>query len=246
MLRLAGGLVVAVLAGLGIAWSGLFDNRPVEHLLFVGHSRTYANDLPELVAEIATSADSPVRYEVEMSAAPGAELQDHWKNSATRALLNRQQWDHIVIQPNIVWRGDDLTSDFMTYGNLFVAEAAKHGKTTVVVDWPMADSFYAEHGWTRPEHVAKTQADNWQIASRNGADTVDVAQVWEKVSTEPLPFSLYTDDDHPTVQGSYLVALAIAAKVAGTDLAKVDYVPWGMSGEEAALLREKVQRALAG
>jgi hypothetical protein len=245
MLRVFGLMVFAVLAGLGVAFSGLMDGRPVERLLFVGHSRTYHNNLPELVAEIADSAGSPVRYEVEMSAGAGADLKKHWQSKKTRDLLNDHHWDQIIIQPNIVWREDDDFSDFMTFGSRFVAESAKHAKTSVVIDWPMKDAFYTEHGWTRAEHVAKTRADNWRLASRNGAQTIDVARVWEDVSAEPLPFSLYTDNDHPSVQGSYLVALAIAAEVAGTDLAKVDYVPSGMTDEEGALLRERVQRSLA-
>jgi hypothetical protein len=245
MFRAIGLLVIAVLAGLGIAYSGLLDDRPVERLLFVGHSRTYHNNLPELVADIADSADSPVRYEVEMSAGAGADLKKHWQSKQTRDLLNDQHWDHIIIQPNIVWYDDDDSSEFMIFGSRFVAESAKHAPTSVVIDWPMKDAFYAEHRWTRAEHVAKTRADNWRLASRNGAQTIDVARVWEDVSAEPLPFSLYTDDDHPSVQGSYLVALAIAAEVANTDLAKVDYVPRGMTDEEGALLRERVQRALA-
>jgi hypothetical protein len=237
-------LVVAVLAGLGLAFSGWMDSRPVERLLFIGHSRTYANNLPQLVAEIAESAGSPVRYEVEMSAGAGADLKKHWQSEETRDLLTSEKWDHIIIQPNIVWREDGDSSDFMTFGSLLVAEAAKRGKTSVVVDWAMKDAFYAEHGWNRPEHVMKTRADNFRLASRNGAETIDVAQVWEQVSAEPLPFSLYTDNDHPSIQGSYLVALVIAANVTGTDLAKVDYVPSGMSSDEAALLRQKVQQAL--
>src|SRR3990170_3262163 len=169
MLRLLGILAVIGLAWFGVTQSGLMDRRPVENLLFVGHSRTYANDLPDMVARIADSAESPVRYEVTMRAEPGATLQDHWENRETRALLTSGSWDHIIIQPNIVWRDDDEFSDFMTYGIQFVSEAAKKSKASVVVDWPMRHPFYRKNGWSRPEHVLKTSADNWRLANNSGA-----------------------------------------------------------------------------
>lgn len=244
MLRLLGVLVFVAVALFGISQSGWLDRRPVQQLLFVGHSRTYHNQLPEMVARIADSAEAPVRYEVTMRAAPGASLKDHWQSSGTRALLTNRTWDRIIIQPNVVWRGDDSSSDFMTYGKLFVAEAAKVSEASVVVDWPLRDPFYRAHDWNRADHVAKTGAANRRLARESGADLIDVAGVWEDVSAQELPFSLYKDNDHPSVEGTYLVALVIAAKIADIDPTKVDYTPSGMRDEHAVKLRELVRAAV--
>lgn len=245
MVRLLGVLFAVALAGLGIAESGWLDRRPVQQLLFVGHSRTYHNQLPEMVARIVDSAESSVRYEVTMRAAPGATLKDHWRSRETRSLLEARAWDRIIIQPNVVWRNDDSASDFMTYGKLFVAEAAKVSNASVVVDWPMRDPFYEDHNWTRPQHVAKTDAANRRLASDSGADLIDVAAVWDEVDARELPFSLYKDDDHPSVAGTYLVALVIAADIAAIDPTGVDYTPSGMSEEHAVMVRELVRAAIA-
>ena len=43
--------------------------------------------MPAMVAKIADSADSPIRYDITMSAFPNAGLEDHWRNRRTRQLL---------------------------------------------------------------------------------------------------------------------------------------------------------------
>lgn len=244
MWRLIGVLAVAALAWLGLAYGGWIDQRPVQRVLFVGHSRTYANELPRMVAQIAESGGSPVRLEVGMQAGPGATLKDHWQSPQSRRALQGEAWDHVVIQPNIVWRDDDDSSEFMTYGKLFVTEAERLSEASVVIDWPMRERFYAARGWNRAGHTAKTEAANRRLARASGAEIIDAAGVWEAVSAQYLPFSRYKDDDHPSVAGTYLVALVIADQVADADLATVDYTPPGMSEDHAALLRQRVRAAV--
>jgi hypothetical protein len=84
------------------------------------------------------------------------------------------------------------------------------------------------------------------LAIATGADVIDVATVWERVRTEQLPFSLYQDGNHPSLEGSYLAALVIYANLSNSGVDRVTYVPWGMSSDDAALLRSKVQAALNG
>jgi len=59
-----------------------------------------------------------------------------------------------------------------------------------------------------------------------------------------LPFSLYKDGNHPSLEGSYLAALVVYAGLSHGDVAAVTYVPWRMKSDHAALLRERVQAAL--
>ena len=102
-----------VLAGLALAaiWFGFVDNgwldrRPVQRLLFLGHSLTYYNDIPAMVAKMADSADSPIRYEITMSAFPNAGLDNHWNNRRTRELLAQGGWDRVIAQPERIYESD--------------------------------------------------------------------------------------------------------------------------------------------
>ena len=49
----------------------LLDSRPARSILIVGNSRTYYNDMPAMIREIADSAGSPAKFQIETSAKPG-------------------------------------------------------------------------------------------------------------------------------------------------------------------------------
>jgi len=243
-------LAFAALA-LAAIWFGLIDNdwadrRPVQRLLFIGHSRTYYNDMPAMVAKMADSAGSATRYEISMQAFAGATAKAHWKNAKTQELLADGDWDRLVLQPDYVWRNDEASSSGLyVYGKQILAKGAAKSQPAIISDWTFRDDFYRRYSWNRAEHFQKSQSHYRGLAYQTGAQLIDVAGAWEAIRAEELPFSLYKDDDHPTIEGSYLVALVVYASLSGTDASAVTYVPWGMSNEDAALLRERVKAALS-
>lgn len=243
-------LVAFVAFALAAIWFGLVENdwldrRPVQRLLFIGHSRTYYNDMPEMVAKMADSADSRIRYEVTMQAFAGATAKRHWKDEKTQALLASSNWDRIVLQPDYVWRDDEsYSSDLFFYAPKILSIGATRSQPAVISDWTFRDPFYARYSWNRSEHFAKSQSHYRALAQETGAQLVDVARVWEELHDQDLPFQLYKDDDHPTLEGSYLVALVVYAELSGANVSAVTYVPWGMDSDDAALLREKVKESL--
>jgi hypothetical protein len=88
MIRFASlGLLVAVLLWFGFGFAGTvasrriaralmdsFDDRPGRAILFLGHSRVYYNDMPDMVRELADAANLPERYQITMRALPSASL----------------------------------------------------------------------------------------------------------------------------------------------------------------------------
>lgn len=241
-----------VLLGLAFAaiWFGFvetswLDPRPVQRLLFIGHSRTYYNNMPAMVAKMADSAGSDVRYEVTMQAFAGATAEDHWKNSKTQRLLARGGWDRVILQLDAVSPNDDPgSSGLFVYGSQLIAKAAASSQPSIISDWTFRERFYESHSFTREAQFEATERQYQALAQEAGAQLIDVARVWEEVRSENLPLSLYKDDDHPSVAGTYLVALVVCADLFGTDPAAVSYVPWGMSDQDAELLRQRVKTAL--
>lgn len=243
------GLVAVALAAI---WFGLVDNdwldgRPVQRLLFLGHSYTYYNDMPAMVAKMADSADSPVRYDITMSAFPNATLEDHWHNRKTRQLLAQGGWHRVIVQPEGGLRLQEPTSSMQVYGIKLLAGAGAEPPIVVINHVP-TEAFNERHySLTRSELASIGQENIRDLATAAGAEVIDVATIWDQVLAENLPFSLYKDDgNHPSLEGSYLIGLAIYGRLSGADVNKVTYVPWGMSGENAEFLRNKVQGALAG
>ena len=233
-------------------WFGLVDNswldrRPVQRLLFLGHSLTYYNDMPAMVGKMADSANSPIRYDITMSAFPNAGLDNHWNNQRTRELLGQGGWDRVIAQPERSYEPQGPDGRMYFYADKLLVGTGR-GTPAVIISQHFDDSFYRQQNWTtsRYEDGQTLQKNLRSLASATGADVVDVASVWERVRLEQLPFSLYKDGNHPSLEGSYLAALVIYAKLTGGRVDKVTYVPSGMSSEHAALLRKNVQLALDG
>lgn len=230
---------------LGLTNNGWLDRRPEQRLLFLGHSYTYYNDMPEMVAKMANSADSPVRYDVTMNAFPNATLEDHWRDRKTRQLLSQGGWHRVIVHSEGGLQHQDPTSSMQIHGVKLLAATKSAEPPMLVINHQATEEFHRRHySATRSEHGEIEQANVRSLANTAGADVIDVARVWNRVRREELPFSLYKDGNHPSLQGSYLIALVIYARLSYSDVTKVRYVPWGMSSEDAELLRNKVQVAL--
>lgn len=248
------GVRLLALAAIAITavWFGLVDNRwldrrPVQRLLFLGHSLTYYNDMPAMVAEMADSADSPIRYDITMSAFPNAGLDNHWNNQRTRELLAQGGWDRVIAQPERIYEPEGPDRRLYFYANKLLAGTGK-GRPAIIISQRHSEDYYRQQNWTtsRWEDGEIVRRNLRSLATATGADVIDVASVWERVRMEQLPFSLYKDGNHPTLQGSYLSALVIYANLSRSGVDKVSYVPSGMSSADAELLRTKVQLALNG
>jgi len=239
-------LVAFVVATIWFAFfdTGWLDRRPVERILFIGHSLTYNNRMPEMVEKMADSAVSDVRFDIVMQALPGGSLEKHWNNAQTRQRLAEGNWDRVLIHPESWHQPLQSGHEHFSYGaQLF--EQAGGARRVVVTTWTGNDADYEDAPLSRADHFHNIEINMRALANRTGADLIDVAQVWNDVSSQPLPFSLYRrDGHHPSLEGSYLAALVICAELTRSDIANVTWVPWRMSGEHAALLRERVRRSL--
>jgi hypothetical protein len=69
---------------------------------------------------------------------------------------------------------------------------------------------------------------------------IEVSQIWERVRAEHPDIELTENGNHPSVAGSYLLALAIYASLSGRPVDHVTYVPPGLSLEQAGAIRHVV------
>lgn len=247
-MRLLGlGLLMVAAIWFGLAGNRWLDPRPVQRILILGHSFTYYHDMPAMVAKMADSADSPARYDITMSAFPNATAEDHWGNRKTRRLLSQGGWQRVILQPEGGLRAQDPTSSMQTYGARLLAEASAADPPMLVINHLPTEAFHERHySVTRLEHGQAEQQNIRMLAAAAGADVADIASIWDQILAQDLPFSIYKDGNHPSLEGSYLIALIIYSRLSGADVTNVAYVPWGMSGEDAELLRTKLHIAMHG
>ena len=238
-------LLLSLIVGFVVFGTNWLDGRPVHRLLFLGHSYTYYNDMPAMVGKMADSARSPVRYDVTMSAFPNAKLSEHWRYPKTRRLLSQGGWYRVIAQPEGSFQPLDSGSDMYAYGHKLLVGTAEQ-PSALIISHRATDTFYESHYSITRAYDGELDQENVRgLASETGAEVIDINRVWERVRSEELPFSLYSDGNHPSVQGSYLIALVVYAALSKADVANVSYVPRGMTKAEAKLLRERVKTALA-
>ncbi|HEY5457997.1 MAG TPA: hypothetical protein VIJ81_00830 [Sphingomicrobium sp.] len=220
----------------------LLDSRPARSILIVGNSRTYYNDMPAMIREIADSAGSPAKFQIETSARPGYYFKHHWAFGRTRHLL-AAGWDDIILQGASAeqWN-DEIQGDFFTYGAKLAAIArVNNGRPRLVVNWAYDPAEYqGDAEGYRELHLERIKAAHARLASEANLARINLAGLWESVRHSHPSIRLTSDGNHPTMAGSYLYALAIYANLANDRVANVAYVPDGLNPDDAKALREAV------
>lgn len=224
----------------------LFDGRPARSILIVGNSRTFFNDMPEMLREIADSAGSPTKFQIETSAYPAATFKTHWEKARTRNLLTAG-WDDVILQPESGAQAcQDCNSDFLLYGpKLAAAAKVRQGHPHLVVGWAYDPQTYDEprfhdYGYGRSDHLALIKTMHARLASDANMARINIASLWEAVRLSHPPIKLTSDGNHPTMAGSYLYALAVYAHLSNEPVGAVTYVPEGVNLEDAKALRDAV------
>lgn len=184
--------------------------------LFIGNSYTYVNNLPQMVADMATSTGDVFIYD---SNAPGGyTLQGHSSNATSLAKIALGNWDYVVLQEQ-----SQLPSFPISQVQTDVFPFAKMLDSTINVDNPCAETvFYMT--WGRKNGDASNCA-SWppvctyagmdslldlryrMMADSNNAIVSPVGRVWNYVRQLYPSLELYQpDESHPSVAGTYVAA----------------------------------------
>ena len=71
-------------------------SQETRKVLFLGNSYTYANDLPQIVATLATNTGDVLIYDSNLIG--GYTLQDHFDSTLSKNKILSDNWDYIVLQ----------------------------------------------------------------------------------------------------------------------------------------------------
>ena len=173
---------------------------PGMHVLFIGNSLTYVNDLPRILEAMADSAGVPF-LETRMVAKPDFSLEDHWADGDALAAIRKGGWDVVVLQqgPSSVEANRQLLID---YTKRFASAIAQAGARPALYSvWPTNDRL--------------TDFERASESYRLAAEAVSgaffpVADAWRAVWRRDPNVALYAFDGlHPSEAGSYLAALVM-------------------------------------
>ena len=139
-LRLALVLLLALVA-VAVPSASAETSVTTLRVLFVGNSLTQTNDLPQVVAALASAADR--RLEWRTVAFGGFNLADHWQAGVARTALAEGGWDVVVLQqgPSAL---PESQADLLEWATRFADGArAKGTRPALFTVWPESYRQYA-------------------------------------------------------------------------------------------------------
>jgi hypothetical protein len=208
-LRLARLALIPLIVGAAIASCGSAgvdpDTDPTLRILFIGNSLTYANDLPATVQGLGQS--DPSRAVVVASVAVGGySLEDHWNRGDAQRAIASAEWDLVVMQQGASALPESRAL-LIDYATRFAGEIRKvGGRPAMYMVWPGLDR-EAEWGAVSASYAAAAEAVNGLL--------LPAGEALRAVRAGTPSISLFEGDGfHPSVAGTYGVALVIYARAA--------------------------------
>lgn len=232
---------------LGVTFVNCGGASPAVRILFIGHSYTEANGLPDVVRELAGSVDRDV--EVGMIAPGGWWWRDHAASSETTDLISGGDWDFVVLQEQSMAPAvADMAREVSYPAALQLSTLAAGNGADVVLFMTWAHvAGSAELGYSNFESMQSAIASSYlTIGNGLGDEVAPVGGAWWWTRAERPEISLYqSDGSHPSVNGTYLAAVTLTAVILDVDPLTLGDAG-GTQGEVAEALRGFAARAIAG
>jgi hypothetical protein len=188
---------------------------PVKHVLFIGNSYTFENDLPSLFANLARAGKHAVV--ADMAAVGGATLQQHLGMAATRDKLAAKRWDFVVLQEQSVvpavsaMRAGQMYPAVRQYVQNIRAIGAK---PMLLLTWGRRDGL-REAGFHNFQTMQAELTDAYMtIADELNVSVAPAGVAWQIAVEHGNGKELWaTDGSHPSERGSYLTACVLYAAI---------------------------------
>jgi hypothetical protein len=211
--RTVGVLFAAALALVGATCrknpTGLHGGTHVggHSVLFIGNSLTYENNLPAVVAKLATQAGDTI--DAWYVAYPDYAIIDHIRNGDALGAIKSHPWEYVVLQQGPSTVGINRDSLILWTKMIEPAIRAVGAEPALYMVWPDY-SRIAFFDACRVSYQMAAKAVNGVFMPAGAAWSI----AWAKDSTVRLYGS---DGFHPGMIGTYLAALVIYERITGRD-----------------------------
>jgi hypothetical protein len=197
-------LRLALVLSLGFAAAALAQQPAEEdvaaplHVLFIGNSLTYTNDLPAMFRALAEAAGKSRPF-VRAVAAPGFSLEDQWNHGDARKAIAVGSWDYVVLQQGPSASADGI-SVLRGYSERFAKQIrAVGGKPVLYMVWPST---------SRPQDFDGVVQSYAGTARSVGGLLCPAGDAWRLAWKQDPKLAFYSSDGlHPTPAGTYVAAL---------------------------------------
>ena len=191
------------------------------HILFIGNSYTYYNDLPAIFEKLANENGKNVM--TSSVTFGGARLhqfvEDNEYAKMLDELLEKNQYDICILQEQSILPilNYSLFLEGVKVLNAKMAYTSKH--FTLYETWgrESGSETLEEYGWTN-ESMTELLAEAYEKAAKEiGAEVAHVGLNFYKIYKNHPEIKLYNEDKtHPSYKGSCLAALTLYKNIFGT------------------------------
>ncbi len=209
------------------------------HILFIGNSLTYTNDLPVLIKELGLKDGITITYSSLLF--PNYSLEDHWNEGKVQKELQKGIYDFVIAQqgPSALPESQVLLLDYTTR----LANACKQNKCKLALYmvWPSATRSF--------------DLDNVIVSYTNAATSTQsllcpAGLAWKHAWNADSTLPLYSADNfHPSMMGSALAAITIYAAL--QDKSTLDFIHYPemswkdeVSEDKLIILKQAALKAL--
>jgi hypothetical protein len=203
------------------------DSAPLK-VLFIGNSFTVRNDLPGLIAQLASARGKGLQHR--LISAGGASLRTHWNAGEARQAIQDGGYDRVVLQEQStlpVKNAQRMHENIRLFDEVIKAAGAK---TTLYMTWARR---------TAPESQQTITDAYVGIGRELAATVVPVGLAWQRfLSKHDQPVLHDRDQSHPSPAGSYLAACVFLAVLFEESPVGIRGEVAGSSEKELALLQK--------
>jgi hypothetical protein len=202
--------------------------RQSARILFVGNSFTQRNNLPKLIADMATERSVAIKHELISDGGPS--LRTHWNAGRAIARIKSGKFDYFVLQEQSTLPVKNATR-MAENVELFEGLTTESGSQLVLyMTWAR------EHS---PNHHTHIETAYKSIADKFGAVLVPAGTAWCGYRTKYSCPNLYdADQSHPSIAGSYLVACVFLTTLLDISPLGLKYTPRGLERSEAERIQQ--------
>lgn len=226
----------------------LIISAQTRKVLFIGNSYTAVNNLPLMIANIATSMGDTLQYD---SNTPGGYTFNlHSTNVTTLNKIAAQDWDYVVLQAQSQepsFPPAQVESNTYPYADTLVRKVLENDSCTRVLfymTWGRKNGDAANCAsypviCTYEGMQARLRSSYLEMAQLNEQEVAPVGAVWKKIRESDSTLELYqADESHPEVTGTYVAACTFYCSLFHKPLNSSVFVPAGVTTTQASLIQQ--------
>ncbi len=215
-------------------------------ILFIGHSYFSFSDLPSLIKDLSNIFGKEVYIDSHIRG--NTSLSEHDRDFEVEKKINSLNWDYVILidsSSKIAYPGEFSETPYYTGLSNLCSKIKKNyesSKPVLCMSWAYENGMIGYKDWTDTfEDMQKEIYKNTLYYSNRLNITVSpVGWTWYKVLEEknyPLHYLHLSDQSHPSLKGSLLMAYTVFLSIFQEDLTNISYES-GIDKDEAILFKK--------